>query len=544
MYRLWLNRITNLIASLLFTVMSLFWLLALAGAVFQDEEQLDFLVSFLGLSPTSEYSLNLITSNISLPITEVINNGNFVDGLNNWQYRGEAHFKIAGENQYLQLGTSTSSNLVSENCISQTIDLTETVIFLSFAYQLFSNELDPLFDVASLVVLLDGQPVLIIPTDNLITTWQDEIIRLQNLTPGEHQLRICAGNSGDRTASTWVYLDNITTQALALTTAHSVRLTLPPGFTARVDYTAETAEEISVLTNQLLSFNQPLVNNLLTVKLINSTTQESLLFPVKLFFVDDTPHSISALQLLSCDVSNCLLSFSIDQFRSSDHFITKASAEPLTTTNWDSAQTLNTTQLFAEMELWQPVCFNNSCSLVVILPASPVNYLGLKVCNVVENCLVLSSATNFADFNQEKIIINEMMFNPVGNDRGDWAEGEWLELYNTGLLPVDVNQWTITDAAANTRELSNLNCDTNHDFVDSGETIVPAQGYLVIYLHGSPILNNTGDIVTLKNNRDQIIDGITYPGSSVENKTYARIPNASETWQPRTPPSPLVPNSL
>ena len=544
MYRLWLNRITNLIASLLFTVMSLFWLLALAGAVFQDEEQLDFLVSFLGLSPTSEYSLNLITSNISLPITEVINNGNFVDGLNNWQYRGEAHFKIAGENQYLQLGTSTSSNLVSENCISQTIDLTETVIFLSFSYQLFSNELDPLFDVASLVVLLDGQPVLIIPTDNLITTWQDEIIWLQNLTTGEHQLQICAGNSGDRTASTWVYLDNITTQALALTAAHSVRFTLPPGFTARADYTAETVEEISVLTNQLLSFNKPLVNNLLTVKLINSTTQESLLFPVKLFFVDDTPRSISALQLLSCDVSNCLLSFSIDQFRSSDRFIIKASAEPLTTANWDSAQTLNTTQLFTEMELWQPVCFNNSCSLMVTLPASPINYLGLKVCNVAGNCSVLSNATNFADSNQEKIIINEMMFNPAGNDRGDWTEGEWLELYNTGLLPVDVNQWIITDAVGNTRILSTLNCDTNHDFIDSGETIIPAQGYLVVYLPGSPILNNTGDTIVLKNDQAQLIDEVIYPGSSVENNTYARIPNASETWQPRIPPSPLAPNSL
>jgi PKD repeat protein len=85
-----------------------------------------------------------------------------------------------------------------------------------------------------------------------------------------------------------------------------------------------------------------------------------------------------------------------------------------------------------------------------------------------------------------EVVINEFMATPLaGND--------WIELYNPTASTVSLDQWTITDGAANVIDLT-------------GEAI-GAHGYLV--LEFSNKLNNAGDVIYL-DNITGTVDSVTY----------------------------------
>ena len=56
------------------------------------------------------------------------------------------------------------------------------------------------------------------------------------------------------------------------------------------------------------------------------------------------------------------------------------------------------------------------------------------------NQLVSSSGSNL------DIKLNEIMPDPAGDDNAPMPNGEWVELYNQGSWPVDVNGWWLYDA--------------------------------------------------------------------------------------------------
>jgi chitodextrinase len=85
-----------------------------------------------------------------------------------------------------------------------------------------------------------------------------------------------------------------------------------------------------------------------------------------------------------------------------------------------------------------------------------------------------------------EVVINEFMAQPiVGSD--------WIELYNPTASTVSLDQWTITDGAANAIDLT-------------GEVIM-AHGYLV--LEFSNKLNNAGDVIYL-HNPTETVDTVAY----------------------------------
>jgi|GEM_PF-1658442 len=135
------------------------------------------------------------------------------------------------------------------------------------------------------------------------------------------------------------------------------------------------------------------------------------------------------------------------------------------------------------------------------------------------------------------VVINEFMATPlVGPD--------WIELYNPTASTVSLDQWTITDGAANAIDLT-------------GKAIM-AHGYLV--LEFSNKLNNAGDIIYL-HNPTTTVDSVTYgtwdDGNIADNapapeagQSAGRYPdgwdtdNDSADFKIFTSPTPGAPNTI
>lgn len=114
------------------------------------------------------------------------------------------------------------------------------------------------------------------------------------------------------------------------------------------------------------------------------------------------------------------------------------------------------------------------------------------------------------------VVINEIMQNPDAVNDGD---GEWLELYNPGASPVDIDGWTIEDAGSNSHVINN-----------GGPLQIPAGGYLVLGNNGDSATNGGVNVAyqyssfTLANSDDEVIllDG---SGTEVDRVEYDGGPN-------------------
>jgi len=128
------------------------------------------------------------------------------------------------------------------------------------------------------------------------------------------------------------------------------------------------------------------------------------------------------------------------------------------------------------------------------------------------------------------VVLNEFMPNPIGDDDASMTGGEWVELYNNSNLDINVGTWVLYDSDdSHPLTITNLNTDT-------GDTIVPSEGLLRVYLNGvyaSGWLNNGGDQIRLYDgligSGGILIDSFTYP-SCQEDKSWKRIPDGTGTW--------------
>jgi beta-lactamase superfamily II metal-dependent hydrolase len=111
------------------------------------------------------------------------------------------------------------------------------------------------------------------------------------------------------------------------------------------------------------------------------------------------------------------------------------------------------------------------------------------------------------------VVINEIMQNP--NAVTD-ANGEWMELHNTGATSVDINGWTLRD-------------DGTDLHIIASPVVIPAGGYAVLgriadpgtnggyspdYVYTGFTLANTADEVVLVDGGGAIVDRVDYTGVS------------------------------
>lgn len=127
------------------------------------------------------------------------------------------------------------------------------------------------------------------------------------------------------------------------------------------------------------------------------------------------------------------------------------------------------------------------------------------------SALVKSSGQNN---NSNKIIINEFLPNPEGDD----ATGEWIELKNTGSGKINLLNWKIDDGeeGSSPYEFANALINGNNFFVLSR-------------IKSGLALNNTGDSIRLFNDLDELIDEVEY-GAAKEGSAYARDSKGAWHW--------------
>lgn len=110
------------------------------------------------------------------------------------------------------------------------------------------------------------------------------------------------------------------------------------------------------------------------------------------------------------------------------------------------------------------------------------------------------------------IIINEIVPDPDGSD----AEGEYIELYNSGNEDINLIDWRISDS-------------TEDDYTLT-QTII-AGGYLALYRSETDItLNNSnGDLVQLYHPDGNLLEEVNYE-SSESGQSYSRTSNNGWEW--------------
>ena len=123
--------------------------------------------------------------------------------------------------------------------------------------------------------------------------------------------------------------------------------------------------------------------------------------------------------------------------------------------------------------------------------------LGRVALRVLVGCVLVFGA-NGVGFGQ--VVINEIMYDP--NPPAPSVAGEWFELYNDGNSPVDLEDWTFSDAGSNP-----------NTFTISGNLMIGAKGYLVLGRNSDTSANGGvpkvdyeyGTAFSLANGDDEII---------------------------------------
>jgi hypothetical protein len=151
---------------------------------------------------------------------------------------------------------------------------------------------------------------------------------------------------------------------------------------------------------------------------------------------------------------------------------------------------------------------------------------------------------------QVQLILNEILYDPsndglLGDANGDGVyaqeEDEFLEFVNLSSQPVDLTGYQIFDT-------DGLTANTpRHVFPDS--SIVPAGGAIVVFGGGNPTgtfggavvqpsstgnmnLNNTGDVMTLKNVAGEVVLSFDIePLSNNPNESYTRNPDITGDFE-------------
>ncbi len=114
-----------------------------------------------------------------------------------------------------------------------------------------------------------------------------------------------------------------------------------------------------------------------------------------------------------------------------------------------------------------------------------------------------------------KVIINEFLPNPEGSD----AEGEWVELKNTGDTKVNLLNWKLDDIEGGSKP-----------YVFSNDLWLDINKFFVVdRVNCGLALNNSTDVVRLFNDFDELIEEIEYE-AVVEGESYARGQNDKWFW--------------
>lgn len=132
----------------------------------------------------------------------------------------------------------------------------------------------------------------------------------------------------------------------------------------------------------------------------------------------------------------------------------------------------------------------------------------------------------------DNVVINEVMADNASTAADNSGEyDDWIELYNNSDTRIDLTGYYLSDDQSDTKKWS---------FPDN--TIIESQGFLIIWadddtdqsgsgeLHANFKLSSGGEEVALSNSDMVIVDMVQF-GNQVEDKSYARKPNGTGSFE-------------
>lgn len=133
--------------------------------------------------------------------------------------------------------------------------------------------------------------------------------------------------------------------------------------------------------------------------------------------------------------------------------------------------------------------------------------------------------------NLSPIVMNEFVPNPTGDDDASMPDGEWIELYNILDEDIDVANWYFTNSDEDVIAIT-------ANRTESGETVVPGKGTLVVYLEDSFLDNDEDTLSLYAPHALEVIeddvreDTVSYEGVAElpEGKSFARFPDGEGIW--------------
>lgn len=128
-------------------------------------------------------------------------------------------------------------------------------------------------------------------------------------------------------------------------------------------------------------------------------------------------------------------------------------------------------------------------------------------------------------FTSRMVVLNEIFANPNENDK------EFIEIYNNGSTDVDVAGWKLSEISGSDEKFYTISPTAGplKATSENGSTIIPTNGFLVLYLSSSIALNNGGDTVKLYDNSSTLLDAHKYP-AVVAGKSVVRFPDGIGFW--------------
>jgi hypothetical protein len=157
-------------------------------------------------------------------------------------------------------------------------------------------------------------------------------------------------------------------------------------------------------------------------------------------------------------------------------------------------------------------------------------------------------ATIAAGYPREIVRINEIMYAPPPN------QPEWIELFNPQPNPVALADWVLQDESG-TRAAIKVQAvikPVSYLVLAAGPAVATSFNIadsLVVVLDNFPTLNNTGDVLLLRDFSGAVIDSAAYqtnwgaPGVSAEKIRHERE-NVTENWRPSQDPRGGTPAAL
>jgi len=113
------------------------------------------------------------------------------------------------------------------------------------------------------------------------------------------------------------------------------------------------------------------------------------------------------------------------------------------------------------------------------------------------------------------IFINEWFPNPAGSD----AKGEFIELFNNGNAPVNLENWKLETSAG--KKAFSLNGYS-----------VAANSYLVLKRSQTKLtLKNSDESLSLYNSNGHLVDQSSFLGEAPEGKSFSRINDGTDPSQ-------------